>query len=260
MRLKQFKNYLVINGYSNLTYYYRVREFFDKTQTKIITNDVINNFFLKYRNKLSEQTLNSYINALKSYAKFLNTEFKLPKSYKVPDRLPPYFRLEKLENEIMPLIPQIFNGREKQIRAFLYFCFFSGARREEILNLYRKNFDPYENTVKIFGKGKKERVIPLTNKILPTLEDYFISEPEINNAFNLTRGKIDNIFKLLKQYFPNIHPHSFRHSSAMHLQRIGCTTREIQQFLGHSNIITTTKYERADIRNLRNKINKNVSK
>jgi len=100
-----------------------------------------------------------------------------------------------------------------------------------------------------------------TNKrIKKILIEYFNSEPEKTNAFNIGKYSIFDIFKTLKLYFQdiNIRPHLFRHSFATHLLRKGIDISIVSKLLGHNDIKTTMRYLQTNITLLKEVYNSKI--
>jgi integrase/recombinase XerD len=141
-------------------------------------------------------------------------------------------------------------------RAIFEMLFSTGIRVGELCGLIYENVDVASGTIKIIGKGDKERLVPVCNKeILDCLNDYICLRNKINSFqshFFLTRtGKPmqeQNVRLIVHQYAEKselsstITPHMFRHSLATYLLEQGVDIRYIQVLLGHSNITTTQIY------------------
>lgn len=256
-RLKKFEQWLILNGCSSLVYLPKIKELLNITSN--LSEDIINNFiFNKRQEGLSSETLNIYLKSIKAYLKFNKEEFSIPKYFKPPKKLPDFFTLEFLEKEILPIIKDLFSKDELRIRILLLFMFYTGLRKSEMYLLKRKDFNFDKKELKVYiPKTKEERLIPLNDKIMKLLKEYFNLESEINNAFNLGAGSIDYIFNLLKPNFPEIklRPHLFRHSFATHLLNKKFNIREVSSLLGHKNIETTMRYLGLDIDNIKQRFN-----
>lgn len=152
-------------------------------------------------------------------------------------------------------IPTDFN---KGIRDYtlLMLLYDSGARAQEIVNLkvedLRLDSDP---VVRLFGKGNKYRTVPITNSTKKILIRYIDINKFDNNSVLFPNPKgnyattkmithiIDKYSSILNK---NIHPHTFRHSRAMHLLEAGVNLIYIRDFLGHNSIETTEIYAKAN--------------
>jgi len=119
-----------------------------------------------------------------------------------------------------------------------------------------------DGLVRVFGKGSKERIVPIGGSALYWINQYLdkerfcIAKPDSGSTMFLNfRGKPFSrmgIWKLIRQYAlaggveKEISPHTFRHSFATHLLEGGADIRTVQEMLGHSNIVTTEIYTHVD--------------
>ena len=143
----------------------------------------------------------------------------------------------------------------------------SGLRLSELLGLNRKNFNERALSINVYGKGKKERIVPITNTAAKWIRDY-LNHPERNNeeALFLNRwGKrlsarsLDRIFAAyLKKsgLSERITPHTIRHTIATHWLENGMDLKTIQLILGHASLATTTIYTHVSQRIKREVYNK----
>ncbi len=153
-------------------------------------------------------------------------------------------------------------------RALLELLYATGCRVSEIAEL-RKSFVDIENrTIRVIGKGKRERQIPFSDRARTWLERYLEEErPAIKNAasspylFLSQKGgplRRESIWRRVKRHArrtsiseETVHPHVLRHSFATHLLEGGSNLREVQTLLGHANISTTEIYTHLDISELK---------
>ena len=246
--LEKFKEYLKLNGHSSLNYYDRIRKFLREVKGEV-SKITINSFILNLKeNTKSAETVNSYINALKAYLKFLKKDITVPKYEKRTQTIPDRITLEYLEKQIIPVVECIFENPLK-IKVILYFMFYTGVRRNEMLTLERKNIDLETREIKLLTpKVKREDIRFLPQKIADLVGSYFATEPEGKNAFNLKDNSIKYLFKTLKPHFKDIRlrPTLFRHSYATYLFENGASSLDLMDFLGHKSIQSTMKYVRRD--------------
>ncbi|MBM3707728.1 MAG: site-specific tyrosine recombinase XerD [Actinobacteria bacterium] len=157
-----------------------------------------------------------------------------------------------------------FQLRNKAMFELLYSC---GMRVSEIVNLRLPNVDLDEDLIRFFGKGNKERIIPVGETAKNFLIKYLRAgrpniEGEYKNDFvfiNKKGGKISRqgFWKILKKYADslnlnkNIYPHIFRHSFATHMLEKGADLRIVQELLGHSSISTTEIYTNLDKKHIK---------
>ena len=158
--------------------------------------------------------------------------------------------------------PQNLKGlRDKAIIEMLYS---SGVRVGELVSLKRKDLNFKEKTVNVLGKGKKERLLPVTSQAVESIENYLLKRSNGNdtdsNIFcNLQnrplteRGVqyiIDNLARSCGIY-RKVTPHMLRHSFATHFLENGMNLRYLQHLLGHSNLSTTEIYTHLSIEQLK---------
>ncbi|MDI6851714.1 MAG: tyrosine recombinase [bacterium] len=168
----------------------------------------------------------------------------------LPDVLP-----EKRLNEFLDSWePQTLNDfRDKAIIELMYSC---GLRASEVIELKWESLREKERELKVLGKGKKERIVPVGEKALQAINSYKekllkekgdLNEYIFVNKFGnkLTRRSLWDIinkrFEALAKLY-GVHPHSIRHSFATHLLNHGADLRSIQELLGHKSLSTTSVY------------------
>ena len=158
--------------------------------------------------------------------------------------------------------------RDRAILELLYSC---GLRVSELCNLRINNLFLAEGFIQVHGKGKKERLIPISDTAITELNRWFADRdrilPKPGHAdyvfLSIRRGTCLSritIFHLIKElclklgFRTTISPHTFRHSFATHLLEGGANLRAIQEMLGHENINTTEIYVHLDRTRLREEI------
>ncbi|WP_066972716.1 site-specific tyrosine recombinase/integron integrase [Methanobrevibacter filiformis] len=175
------------------------------------------------------------------------------------------------ENEVRKLInacevdeydnlnKQIVKLRNKLILALLYS---SGLRISELVNLITKDIDFDERTIRIRGKGDKDRIVLFDEKTKEVIEEY-LKLRDSNEEYLFLNSKINKpltpryIQLMIKRYAETagirkkVTPHILRHSFATHLLKNGVDIRVIQQLLGHSNLSTTQIYTSVDMDTLK---------
>ena len=169
---------------------------------------------------------------------------------KTPQRLPKVVSVkeidEMLHNNLTPL--------EHVMMELLYSC---GLRVSELVNLKLNDIDLSSKYVRCFGKGSKERIIPIGEQAKAMLEEYFPTRDLLIKKYNLTTKNLlikDNghfvtrqdVYNFIhaqgKLIHKNISPHTLRHSFATHLLENGADLRVVQELLGHSDVSTTQLY------------------
>jgi integrase/recombinase XerC len=150
-------------------------------------------------------------------------------------------------------------ARDRAIFEVLYGC---GVRVSELAGLNLEDLDRAEGWIRVRGKGRKERQVPLPRQAAEALERYLNGRPIVreehgvflnHRGARLTDRGISLIVKFYSTYLagdPAVHPHSFRHAYATHLLSAGADLRAIQELLGHARLSTTQKYTQVSLTDL----------
>ncbi|PIU83348.1 MAG: tyrosine recombinase [Elusimicrobia bacterium CG06_land_8_20_14_3_00_38_11] len=137
-------------------------------------------------------------------------------------------------------------------RAILELLYSSGLRISELTTLSKTDVDYFSGTVKVMGKGGKQRLVPVGDIALDIIRKYLKMRND-SSAVLFAGNKLQKlsarcIQKMLKKYLKKagitkkITPHSLRHTFATHLLDNGCDLRSVQEMLGHKNLATTQIY------------------
>ncbi|WP_372868331.1 site-specific tyrosine recombinase XerD [Planomicrobium okeanokoites] len=213
---------------------------------------------------MSSRTVARHISSIRSFHQFLIRERIVDKDPTVHLEMPQMDK--KLPNvlsieEVDALIeaPDTSKANGKRDQAMLELLYASGMRVSECINLDMEDVNLTMGFVRCFGKGGKERIIPLGKSALACCKDY-LSGPRSELAktgvttdalFINQRGKRltrQGFWKLLKQHAQKagiqkeLTPHTLRHSFATHLIENGADLRAVQEMLGHADISTTQIY------------------
>jgi site-specific recombinase XerD len=149
--------------------------------------------------------------------------------------------------------------RDVAIFEMLYGC---GLRVSELAGIDLEDIDRSEGWLRVRGKGRKERQVPLPGKARAALERYLGERPVVRDepalllnhrGGRLTDRGVRGIVKLYAAFLAgdsSIHPHSFRHAYATHLLANGADLRAIQELLGHARLSTTQKYTQVSLTDL----------
>lgn len=266
--LKNYKSYLLtimhladnsIDSY--LLDIIKYLEFLDKDCLKIKKDDIVR--YLENLNDLeySIYSIERKISAIKNFHYFLYKEYSLldvsetiehPRFYR---KIPNVLSIEEVEKLLDINLITPFDYRNK---AMLELMYATGLRVSEVVNLEPINIDLDERIVRCFGKGNKERIVPIGDVALKYLKIYLESYRDKllkkrvcnklflnNHGVGLTRQGFLKILKGIatdKGIKKNITPHTLRHSFATHLLNNGADLRSIQMMLGHDNLSTTQIY------------------
>lgn len=182
---------------------------------------------------------------------------------KVPSRLPDAISVDEAERLLSQPFPQGPVGyRDKAILEVLYGC---GLRVSELVALDVSDVDLGEGLVRVFGKGSKERIVPIAGYAAQAVSEYLTHGRPYLRAkrstasadrsalfVNQRGGRLTRqaVFALVKRYGAraglDIHPHTLRHSFATHMLQGGADLRSLQEMLGHADISTTQIYTHVD--------------
>jgi tyrosine recombinase XerC len=255
---KNYSNHTLVNYRIDLEDFGKFLEDQKISDIKNIDYFILRKFLsiLTERN-LNKRTLSRKISTLKSFFKFMMKEGEIKSNpaasliYPKIDKNLPKFLTEKDINVVLnlPDTKELTGLRDKAILEFLYS---TGARVSEMVALKKDELDLITGIVKVKGKGRKERLLPLGEPAVISIKKYFDARTDKNPSFlinkrggSLTdRGVrliIDNYIKKAALSL-KISPHTFRHSFATHLLEHGADLRSVQELLGHSSISTTQVY------------------
>ena len=260
-----FNRYLLSKRYSSntiKTYSEALKSFLTFCNTKAIkdiTNDDVilynNNYILK--NNLSSSYQNQIVNAIKLYFKIVKeTAIEIDKIHR-PKReksLPNVLSKE----EVKQIITAPTNLKHKTMLSLIYSC---GLRCGELLALQPHHIDSKRNIVLLKNsKGKKDRIVPLSPKILELLREYYkVYQPKTYLFEGQKEGapydarSIQQVLKQALQKTGIKKPatlHWLRHSYATHLLESGTDLRYIQELLGHNSSKTTEIYTHVSTKNI----------
>lgn len=176
-------------------------------------------------------------------------------------KLPKYLKVDAVIKVLA--IPPNHKFRDRLILRVLYKC---GLRVSELCNLEIKNIDFKDGTVKIVaGKGDKDRVVPIDQHSLDLISFHIGTRIKGPLIVSNKGGKISSrqVERLVKKYgdqagLTNLHPHTLRHSIAVHMLKSGGpqALRSVQLFLGHSSLSITQIYLDLTIDDIKEDYNK----
>ncbi len=230
-----------------------------------ITHHDIEDFFAKlYDLGIAASSQARILSGLKSFFKYLLQEkiceadpTMLVSSPSIGRHIPDVLSYEEIVSMMECIdLSQQFGHRNKAIIEVMYGC---GLRVSEVISLNISDIYAKDEFIKVFGKGSKERLVPIGNKTLHELMLYVKGErlhqdikPKFSDkVFISARGTSltrQSVFLLVKRLAEQagikktISPHTLRHSFATHLIEGGADLRAVQQMLGHSSITTTEIY------------------
>ncbi len=215
------------------------------------------------------RTLARHLSSLRGFFNYLleqnilaKNPAKLLESPKLPALLPHFLSQEEME--VLLQSPDLRDRSGQRDRCILELLYASGLRVTELCQLHLRDIDSQRRILRVFGKGSKERYVPMHEQAMRFLDDYTqhwrkLFSPKEDFVFVNRSGRgltRQYIWKLVKKYAlqagikHNISPHTFRHSFATHLLEGGADLRSVQILLGHSDISATEIYTHIKMRRL----------
>lgn len=223
--------------------------------------------------KLQARSINRCISSLKTFYKFLirqgilhDNPMLLVKMLKTPKNLPEVIQAESIIQllEADNIFEDGFEGQRDRI--IIELLFGTGIRRAELLHVSEKDIDFLQRTIRIFGKGSKERLVPITNTLAKSLNNYIQlkKDREFENTSDklivtntgadayetlIYRTVIDRLALISSKQKRS--PHILRHSIATALLNNGAQLNDIKELLGHASLASTQIYTHNSVERLK---------
>ena len=273
----QFTNFLKFKkGLSANTisaYESDITQFLEFTGENIINNDLIELFITSELNDKSDNSKIRKISSISQYIDWFNLDNKeyqivIEKvSLKKGSYLPETISISDV-NRLIDIYDHsnYMNSRNLTLIDFMYS---TACRVSELCDVRVSDLDFEEDFVKLFGKGSKQRIVPIGSELKINLSKYLKFRDELNtkepylflskNMNQLDRSAIFRIIKksaTLSDNALSVHPHTLRHAFATHMLNNGADLRSVQLLLGHSDLATTQIYThvaQAEVQNLHKK-------
>ena len=221
---------------------------------------------------ITSKTINRKISSLKSFFKYnirkeviSASPMSVISSPKSGKKLPQYVDqkdMELLFNHIE--FPDSWEGMTE--RLILQIFYNAGIRQAELLQLQSNHFDAKNSTIKVLGKGNKERIIPVSNQLVQLIRDYIQRKsgefPALNNGYLLVNGRGNKlypkyVYNVVRKYLSLVttidkkSPHILRHTFATHLTNNGADINAVKDLMGHSSLAATQIYTHNSIEKLK---------
>ena len=269
-RNKVLEEYLIyinnVKNYSQNTiksYNSDIKHYFENT-------DSVGEFssYLKHlnKNKYSKTSINRKITSIRTFLSwavdnnyFNQNQIKIVNNLKVEKKLPNVLTASYI-NRLLDSLPE---SSEKDIRdkAILELMYSSGLRVSEVSNLTSNSINK-NNSIRVLGKGSKERVLPMTKRAYVSTKKYIeTSRPKFENDksknylfLGVRGGQLsDREIRRIVKFRTGTFPHSIRHTFATHLLEGGADLRIVQELLGHNDPSTTQIYTHVSKKQLQKK-------
>lgn len=221
-----------------------------------INKDIIMNY-LKYIDNLSNKSISAVLSALRCFYNYLLDNnyvnvnyFKLISNPKLEKKLPTFLSYEDMRKVIDSIDTDDALGlRNKMIIELLYA---TGIRVSELKNIKINDINFSDNSIKVMGKGSKERIVFFNNHSLKAIKDY-LSAREFSSEYLVLNNKgkqitVRGIELIIKNIIDKaclkvkVSPHTFRHTFATHMLKNGCPLKSVQELLGHASLSSTEIY------------------
>ncbi len=282
--IREFLNYLTFqkrySRHTIISYENDLTGFFDfvvlqykSMELTEISASVVRSWLASLKgNKITSKTINRKISTLKSFFKY---QLKMNKievnpvsaitSLKISKRLPSFVEQKDIKTLFGYVeFPDTWEGKTNRLLLLIFYE--TGIRLSELINIKESHIDNSKGSVKVLGKGNKERIIPVNNALLKKIESY-ISEKNSNiNArgndflFINVKGKKlypKYVYNVVKKYLGDVStnerksPHVLRHTFATHLTNNGADINAIKELLGHASLASTQIYTHNSIDKLK---------
>jgi integrase/recombinase XerC len=215
-----------------------------------------------YREKRKKVTIARKVTALKTFFKYLlregmvkNSPAEMIRSPQVEKYIPAFLSVD----EMMALLKTegTADAAAFRDRAILELFYSSGIRLSELVGLNVGDIDFSQGLMKVRGKGRKERIVPVGDPAIGALREYIDSRREVPGTYRdgpvfvnkkgaristRTVARILNKMVIMSGLNKKVSPHVLRHTFATHMMEAGADLRAIQEFLGHESLSTTQKY------------------
>ena len=253
----KFKKGLSANTIS--AYESDITQFLEFTGENIINNDLIELFITSELNHKSDNSKIRKISSINQYIDWFNLDNKEYQIVieKVSLKKGSYLTETISVSDINRLIniydhTNYMNSRNLTLIDFMYS---TACRVSELCDVRVSDLDFEEDFVKLFGKGSKQRIVPIGSELKINLSKYLKFRDELNTqepylflSKNINQLDRTAIFRIIKKSATlsdnalSVHPHTLRHSAATHMLEAGCDLRTLQELLGHTSVSTTKIY------------------
>lgn len=271
---KRYSQHTIISYQNDLSaFFHYIAEHYGELPLKKITPAIVRTWLASLKqHEIASKSINRKISALKSFFKYqlraqaINVSpMTSIVSLKVSKRLPSFIEqkdINTLFNHVE--FPDTWEG--KTHRLLLRVFYQTGIRLSELINLRVSLLDKSNRTIKVLGKGNKERIIPVNKELMDDLLQYQADKAseleDYDGTYVLVNGKGKKlvpryVYSVVNKYLAAVttnerkSPHVLRHSFATHLTNNGADINAVKELLGHSSLAATQVYTHNTIEKLK---------
>jgi integrase/recombinase XerC len=272
---KRFSRHTVISYETDLTGFFTYLDVtFGSMGLKEISHTYVRSWLASLKDQgMKAKTINRKISTLKSFFKFQirsglikqspMAKVVAPKNEK---RLPAFVAGKDIETLLTHVeFPDSWQGKTDRLLLLIFYN--TGMRLSELIQLKETQVNVANRSLKVLGKGNKERIIPVNEVLIATIQEYATAKQKVHNAENSEdtllvneKGKALNprtVYTSVKRYLSMVttiekrSPHILRHTFATHLTNNGANLNAVKELLGHSSLAATQVYTHNTIEKLK---------
>lgn len=251
-----YSDYTIKNYQLDLTDFFK---YVDKSNIDFLSIENIHvRGYLKYLDtcNLKNTTISRRISALRTFYNYLlekglvkSNIFLNVKNPKLEKKLPNYLNYTEIEELLASIDTKTDEGLERRLLIEMFYS--TGCRVGEMVNIKISDIDFNSKSIKVMGKGSKERIVYYGDYASKYLEDYLKNKDKKGYLFTNQKGEkltIEEVEYIVRDIMKHISikthvtPHTLRHTFATHLLNNGADIRTVQELLGHANLSTTGIY------------------
>ena len=261
---------LTVSAYTtDLAQFYNfIKSQYDLAEIEDVSHSLIRSWIVEMIDAdISTRSVNRKITTLKSYYKFLLREGIVNKnpmlkilSPKTSKKLPVFVE-ESSMDELFDTVEFKEGERGVRDRLILLLLYSTGIRLSELINIKVSDIDFSSGSIKILGKGNKERILPFSDQLKSELKQYMDKVQPVDWFFLTDKGKKlyeKLVYRIVNSYLSKVttiskkSPHVLRHTFATHMLNNGADLNAIKEFLGHVSLSATQVYTHNTIKKLTN--------
>ncbi len=246
--------------------------FLDKTDLVEVDHQTLRRFIAHLMKlRVTKTSIARKLSAIRTFFKYLNREGILTKNParlvatpRREKRLPAVLTADDAQRLMEAPGPRKFQQADTTLRdrAVLETLYSTGIRASELIGINRDDIDRHDRLIRIRGKGRKERIVPVGMKALNAVDEYLMQRPKDSDAAAIFTGPSGKrltartVQRILENYGKKLglpqkaSPHTLRHSFATHMLESGADLRAIQELLGHASLSTTQRYTHVNLDSL----------